>query len=215
MRLVHYGITMIIKKTFSVLLFLVYSFYLYSSELFFNPKSFNIDSGVSYIIRKATIQDKENLRILYQKVASILGGLTRTHEEITEDYINKVLLNGINNGLALVAEYKGKLIGSMIKYKLEPKVFSHVLTEGSILIDPDFQGKGVGSNLILIFLKEIEENYTEILRVEVIARESNQAIKLYEKLGFKREGRLEQRIKGINGKLEADIPMAWVNPHFS
>ena len=167
-----------------------------------------------YDIRKATMHDKENLKILYHRVASILGGLARTKEEITEAYIDKSLFNGINNGLALVAEREGKLIGSIIKYKLEPKVFSHVLTEGSILVDPDFQGKGIGSNLIITFLNEIKQNHPDILRIEIMVRESNPARKLYEKLEFKQEGRFEGRIKGADGKLEADIPMVWINPRF-
>lgn len=167
-----------------------------------------------YDIRKATIHDKDNLKILYQRVASTPGGLARTTEEITETYISKLLFNGINNGLALVAEHEGKLIGSIFKYRLEPKVFSHVLAEGSILVDPDFQGKGIGSNLITTFLNEIKENYPDILRVELMVRESNPAIKLYKKLGFTQEGRFEGRIKGIYGQLEADIAMVWINPKF-
>lgn len=169
---------------------------------------------INYIIRKATIHDKEKLKSLYQNVAGVPGGLARTKDEITDDYINKTLSSGLNKGLFLVAEYDNKIIGSMVKYNLEPKVFSHVLTEGSILIDPEFQGKGIGSKIITTFLKEIEEKHPEILRVEIIARETNPAIKLYEKLGFKKEGRFENRIKGVTGKLEADIPMVWFNPNF-
>jgi putative acetyltransferase len=89
-----------------------------------------------------------------------------------------------------------------------------VLAEGSIIVDPDFQGKGVGSHLIASFLKEVEGDHPEILRVEIIARESNPAIKLYEKMGFKKEGRFEGRIQGVNGALEADISMVWINPQY-
>jgi putative acetyltransferase len=47
--------------------------------------------------------------------------------------------------------------------------------------------------------------------VELIARESNaRAIGLYESLGFRREGRLEGRVRRPDGVVEADIPMAWV-----
>ena len=88
------------------------------------------------------------------------------------------------------------------------------MTDGSILIDPDYQGQGIGSKLILAFLQEIQEKHPDILRVEIIARESNPALKLYEKMGFKKEGRFENRIQGVNGNLEADIPMAWINPNF-
>lgn len=166
------------------------------------------------IIRKATILDEQGLKKLYKKVADIPGGLARTEHEITDAYIHKTLANGIDRGLVLVVEDHGVIIGSMIKYRLEPKIFSHVLNDGSILIHPDYQGKGIGSKLISWFLQEIQDNHPNILRVEIIARESNPALKLYEKMGFKQEGRFEGRIQGVHGSLEADIPMAWMNPNF-
>jgi ribosomal protein S18 acetylase RimI-like enzyme len=152
---------------------------------------------------------------LYRRVASVPGGLARTQDEITPAYVEKLLHNGVDRGLALVVECEGRLIGSMIKYRLEPKVFSHVLTEGSILVDPDYQGRGIGSTLIKSFLKEVEDKFPDILRVEIIARESNPAINVYKRLGFKQEGRFEGRILGVNGALEADIPMAWINTQFN
>lgn len=169
---------------------------------------------VKYLLRKAQIQDKDKLKTLYKRVAAIPGGLARTENEITDEYIDKILSNGINHGIALVVEHNNALIGSMIKYRLEPEIFSHVLMEGSIIVDPAFHGKGIGSHMITTFLKEVEQEHPEILRVEIIARESNPAIKLYEKMRFKREGRFEGRIKGINGTLEADIPMVWINPQY-
>lgn len=170
--------------------------------------------SINYTLRKATMADEANIKILYQRVAAIPGGLARTKDEITDGYIHKAVYNGVHSGLMLVADYEDKLIASMVKYHLEPCVFSTVLAEGSILVDPDFQGKGIGSDIIKSFLKEIEDNHPEILRIELIARESNKAIKLYKKLGFKEEGRFEKRIRGISGKLEADIPLAWFNPKY-
>jgi threonine/homoserine/homoserine lactone efflux protein/GNAT superfamily N-acetyltransferase len=167
-----------------------------------------------YIIRKATLDDEPALKNLYKKVAAIAGGLARTKDEITDAYIHKALSAGVERGLALVVENHDALLGSMIKYRLEPKIFSHILAEGSILVDPDYQGKGIGSKLISQFLQEVQDHHQDILRVEIIARESNPAIKLYEKFGFKQEGRFERRIQGVDGNLEADIPMAWINPKF-
>lgn len=199
------------------MILLISSATLYSSEVIKTPKieKLNMEKPkINYIVRKGNVSDKEKLKTLYKRVTAVPGGLARTEDEITNEYIDKALSNAVNNGLIYVAEYNEKLIGSVLKYKLGPKAFSHVLGEGSILVDPEFQGIGVGTAIFNALLNEIKEKHPEILRVELIARESNPAIKLYERLGFKQEGRFENRINGITGKLEADIPMAWFNPNF-
>lgn len=168
---------------------------------------------LNYIIRKAQVTDEQQLKELYREVAKTPGGLARTVDEITDEYVHKILLNAIEKGLGLVVELDGKIIGSMMKYRLDPKVFSHVLTEGSVLVHPAYQNKGVGTNLMQSFVREVTENYPDILRIELIARESNPAIKgLYEKQGFKREGSMHSRIHNVSGKFENDIPLAWTRP---
>ncbi len=169
---------------------------------------------IEYIVRKGKTSDRDNLKALYIKVASIPGGLARTADEITDSYIDKTINAALEKGLMFVAEYNGALIGSVIKYKPEPKVFSHVMSEGSILVDPEFQGMGIGGSIFTALLNEVKDHRPDILRIEIVARESNPAIKLYERLGFVREGEFKKKIKGVSGKFESDIPMAWFNPNF-
>lgn len=175
----------------------------------------NQNNPIEYDIRKAAFSDKENLKTLYQRVAAVPGGLARTHHEITGEYIQELLDNGIRRGLMLVVEYEGKLIGAMTKYKVEPQAFAHVLTGGSILVDPDFQSRGIGNHLISLFLFEIEDHHPDILRVEILVRESNPAIRLYKRLGFIQEGAFEKRTRAKDGGLEADIPFVWFNPNYN
>jgi putative acetyltransferase len=170
---------------------------------------------LGYSIRRATVNDRVSLKELYQKVADLPGGLARDKSEITDLYIDKILLNGLNNGLLMVVESQGRLIGAMVKFRLEPAAFKHVLAEGSILVDPDFHGMGIGTRLIYEFLEEVKSYFPEILRIELVVRESNPAIRLYERMGFKKEGRFEMRIRSSSGQLEADIPMAWLRPEVS
>ena len=60
-------------------------------------------------------------------------------------------------------------------------------------------------------LNEVITKCPDILRIELIARESNErALRFYESLGFKREGRLEKRIRSVKGGFEDDIFMAWL-----
>jgi putative acetyltransferase len=90
-----------------------------------------------------------------------------------------------------------------------------VLSELTIAVDPDYQGKGLGRMIFTHLLDYITNKRSDVMRVELISSESNlKAISLYESLGFSREGKLERRIRNNKNELEADIPMAWFNPNF-
>jgi len=164
------------------------------------------------IYRKGTDKDVESIRTMYLEVARIPGGLARVESEVSEEYVKNWTSKSMSSGLWIVAEESsGKLLGSIHAYKLEPAVFSHILSELTIAVHPGCQGKGIGKALFQYFLKEVLTSYPTILRVELIARESNQrAIQMYESLGFKQEGRLAKRIKSIGSGFESDIPMAWL-----
>jgi ribosomal protein S18 acetylase RimI-like enzyme len=169
-------------------------------------------------IRTAAIEDLSMIRELYRDVASREGGLARTREEMTEEYVENFLTKSIASGLILVSQHPedpDRLIGEMHAYNPGPAVFRHVFSDLTIAVHPDFQGKKIGRTLFTIFLEEVGVNRMDIGRIELIARESNQrAIKFYQSFGFQIEGRFEMRIKPADGNYEADIPMAWQNPNF-
>jgi ribosomal protein S18 acetylase RimI-like enzyme len=103
----------------------------------------------------------------------------------------------------------------MHAYKPGIQVFNHLFSDLTIAVHPEFQGRKVGRTLFTIFLEEIARNRTDIGKVELLTREGNlRAIKFYQSLGFKIEGRLEMRVKTPAGNYEADIPMGWQNPNF-
>lgn len=169
-----------------------------------------------YIVRKAIASDKEKIFWLYKKVSKTLGGLARNNDEITEVYIKNFCSKSQNNGIQLIIEDNNRFVAEIHCYKLEPFVFNHVLSELTIAVDPEFQGKGLGKLIFQTLLKIIEKDRNDILRVELIARESNQkAIQFYQKLGFVIEGRFEKRISASTNSFEADIPMAWFNKNFN
>jgi ribosomal protein S18 acetylase RimI-like enzyme len=169
-------------------------------------------------IRTAAIEDLNMITELYRSVARQGGGLARNEEEITEEYVVNFVSKSIEAGLILVVEHPenpGILIGEMHAYSPGPSVFKHVFSNLTIAVHPDFQGKKIGRTLFTIFLEDVGLNRTDIGRVELIARESNQkAIKFYQSFGFRIEGRFEMRIKTSDGNYEADIPMVWQNPNF-
>ncbi|HBN6702617.1 TPA: GNAT family N-acetyltransferase [Elizabethkingia anophelis] len=171
-----------------------------------------------FFIRKAVIEDLDKIFDLYKLVSKTIGGLARTENEITKDYVKNFIEKSLRTGIQFVIVDKllpEKIMGEIHCYKLEPSVFVHVLSELTIAVDIKYQDRGLGRKLFQTLFDFILVNRNDIFRLELIARESNsRAIKLYEKLGFKIEGRFENRIKTDENLFEADIPMAWFNPNF-
>ncbi|OOG76544.1 GNAT family N-acetyltransferase [Algoriphagus sp. A40] len=166
-------------------------------------------------IKKSRVEYWPEILDLYRLVAQVSGKLARTSEEISGEYVKTFLKKSHETGLSLIAFEGMNIVGEIHAYKLEPNVFSHVLSELTIAVHPDFQGKGIGKALFSAFLTEVETRRPDIFRVELISRESNKkAIQFYSSLGFQQEGRFEKRIDSGNGTFEADIPMAWTNPGF-
>lgn len=166
-------------------------------------------------IKKSKIEYWPEILALYRQVAQISGNLARSSEEISGEYVKNFLKKSQSTGISLIAFTGMNIVGEIHAYKLDLKVFSHVLSELTIAVHPDFQGKGIGRALFSTLLDEIKTSRREILRVELISRESNKkAIRFYESLGFRQEGRLENRIDSSGGIFEADIPMGWINPDF-
>lgn len=172
-----------------------------------------------FTTRLANQKDFSKIYSLYKKVAEKTIGIARSSEEITESYIQNFINNSYETGIELVIENpnnKEEIIAEIHCYKLIPQVFSHILSELTIVIDPDFHGKGIGKMIFTHLLELITNKRPDILRVELIARESNtKAIEFYEKIGFKVEGRFEKRIRNDQNNFEADIPMAWFNTNYS
>ncbi|HEY9004871.1 GNAT family N-acetyltransferase [Ohtaekwangia sp.] len=169
-------------------------------------------------IRTGAPDDLPRIIKLYKEVAKVKGGLARLEHEITEEYVQNFLTKSIASGLILVAIHPDdpeSLTGEMHAYKPGLQVFNHVLSDLTIAVHPEFQGRKIGRTLFTIFLEEVARHKPDIGKVELITRESNlKAIKFYQSLGFKIEGRMEMRIKTPQGTYEADIPMGWQNPNF-
>ena len=165
-----------------------------------------------FTIEKGMLGDLTGITALYRAVAAIEGGLARTADEITDEYVEAFVRKSIETGILIVARegMTGEIIGEIHAYALGPVTFAHVLGELTIAVHPASQGIGAGKALFNELLREVKDERPDILRVELIARESNQkAIEFYRKLGFEIEGRFVDRIASVGGGFEDDIPMAW------
>jgi GNAT superfamily N-acetyltransferase len=109
------------------------------------------------IIRKATLNDIWSLYKLYKIVAQVnRGNLTQEKDEITVKYISKVLNKGLERGLVLVFDQKNQIIGYLKAFTSPFRCLAHVLTNATMMVHPEWQGKGYGSQLIDAYLSEIK-----------------------------------------------------------
>ncbi|WP_046243259.1 GNAT family N-acetyltransferase [Hymenobacter terrenus] len=170
-------------------------------------------SAASFInIRPSSPQDALAVRALYQRVAAESGGLARQADEVSEEYVRHFLSRSHTQGVGLVAEQDEQIVAEIHAYAAGLRIFAHVLGDLTVVVDASVQGLGLGRRLFEALLTEVRARFPQVRRVELLVRESNaRAIILYEKLGFRPEGRFEGRVASEHG-FEADIPMAWHVP---
>ncbi|WP_332657841.1 GNAT family N-acetyltransferase [Brevundimonas sp.] len=137
------------------------------------------------------------------------GGLGRLPDEMDLPWMEEALAGALAGGLAIGA-WEGSRLAGMIKASRMPSVqFQHVLWDLTVAVDPGSQGRGVGHSLFSEFLARAATLMPRIERVELVVREGlSHAIRLYERVGFRQEGRFERRFRLPDGTCEADLPMA-------
>jgi ribosomal protein S18 acetylase RimI-like enzyme len=159
---------------------------------------------VSFQVRTATPDDVMALVDLHRAVAAVPDGLARRPEEITRDYVERFLA-----GISFVAVGPdGAIWGEIHAGRETVALFAHVLSNLTVAVHPDRQGLGIGSKLFEALIAHARAMDPPILRIELAAGAGNPgAIRLYERLGFKHEGRQVARGRYPDGRLEDDILM--------
>ena len=172
-----------------------------------------------YTLRKADKSDTRKVFELYQRVTKAMpGGIARDYNEITDEYVQNFMQESSAYGLEFIIDNpdnKDEIIAEIHCHKMGPKVFDHIFSDLTIVIDPRFQGKGIGKIIFLHLLDHIKNSRPDILRVELVVKESHTGARaLYSKIGFVAEGRFEKRFRMPDGSYDTDIPMVWMNTSF-
>lgn len=167
-------------------------------------------------IERAVKGHELELLELYRKVAEFPEGIIRKAHEISLDYINSFYPNCLEKGLMLFAKNGESIIGEIHAYTPNIYAFQHILTDLTIVVHPDFQGKGIGRTLFETFLETVMHGFKHILRIELYTREHNtRNVAFYKSLGFVNEGRQEHKIFHSPDQLQTPLHMAWFNPNYS
>lgn len=165
------------------------------------------------MIRHAAAADHAAIEALYKRVAAVPDGLARTPDEVTADYIDGFMMRAAANGVELIWEEDGRVLGEIHASCPGIAALKHLLTDLTIAVDPGAQGKGVGRALFRALLDHVLTAMPHISRVELFARCSNgRARALYLSLGFKDEGLLKRRVNNSRGEPEDDTLMGWLRP---
>lgn len=158
--------------------------------------------GRKFNIRRPGENDAVSI-INYSKLlfASTDQVLTTPEEyEITPEH-EKIWINNINksaSSLLLVADLNNQIAGMLFFIQNGKKKNAHT-GEFGVSVHPEYQGMGIGRQLIIVLLDWAKKNNAiEKVYLSVFATNNN-AIKLYRDLGFVEEGRHVKAVKQING----------------
>ena len=172
-------------------------------------------SGSNLILRSMSQQDAETLIPLHKAAAETPNGTLREPEEVDASYVNDFIAKVNADGLGFVAEKQATLVGSIHAYRLPLKAFTHVYTFLNIVVHPDFQWQGIGTQLFTKFLSTIEQQHSDIYRVELFTRSENKAnVTFYQKMGFEIEGPLKDKLYIEPDQFQTPIHMAWFNKNY-
>lgn len=166
-------------------------------------------------LRKMQQQDAEALIHLHKAASTTPNGTLREPEEVDASYVNDFITKVNADGLGFVVEKQATLVGSIHAYRLPLKAFTHVYTFLNIVVHPDFQGQGIGTQLFTKFLATIEQQHSDVYRVELFTRSENKAnVAFYQKMGFEIEGPLKDKLYIEPHQFQTPIHMAWFNKNY-
>ncbi|WP_162806621.1 GNAT family N-acetyltransferase [Sphingosinicella terrae] len=159
-----------------------------------------------YALRPLRLADAPALLALMKRAE---GGLGRLPGEMDLPWMEEALSGALAGGVA-IGTWEGDGLIGMIKASRMPSVqFQHVLWDLTVAVAPEAQGRGVGRRLFADLIARARSATPGVERIELVVREGlTHAIRLYESVGFRQEGRFERRFRLADGTYEADLPMA-------
>jgi len=167
------------------------------------------------IVRNVNRNDREDIAEIYQAVAKSVEGISRRPHELTDTYVYSLLNKKNSEIVFLVAvEDDGKVVGAVHAIKNGLEMYTHILSELTVLVKPDCQSKGVGRQLAFAFLDHVFNQRPDVMRVEIEVIHILERVKIYEAVGFIQEGQPKNRIRHVDGTFSDSVLMAWTNPNF-
>ena len=164
-------------------------------------ENYRTKDGRRFSIRRPGENDAENIinysRLMFASTDQVLT--TPEEYDITAEN-ERIWINNINkssSSLLLVADVNNRIAGMLFFIQNGKRKNAHT-GEFGVSVHPEFQGIGIGRQLIVTLLDWAKKNNT-IEKVYLSVFATNQkAIELYRRLGFIEEGRHIKAVKQIN-----------------
>ena len=167
-----------------------------------------LKNGNAFTIRKAIMEDSENVISYVKKIVQESDNLTFEKDEFNptvtaeREFIESI--NKSTNQCFLIAVLNNKIIGNLSISNIDRARIKHS-AELSITVLKDYWNQGVASNLMAEFIQWLKT--TNLTKINLTVKEDNiYAIKLYEKFGFVKEGVITREFF-IDGKYYNSIFM--------
>lgn len=139
-------------------------------------RAMNAKENLIITLRPATPVDVDVLLALKQKMSGV-----RTYSATTDPEEQR---SELQDTTTYLIEKDGVVVGS-ISYEIKSE--GHVYLS-DLVIDPEYQGQGLGREALIRVLKELEHNE----RIDLVTHpENSAALQLYLSLGFQVESRKE------------------------
>ncbi|HVU57888.1 MAG TPA: N-acetyltransferase [Puia sp.] len=159
--------------------------------------------GQKFIIRQPTAEDAQDIidysKILFASTDQVLTTLEEYTVTVQQERNWIGNFNDDPNSIILIARTQHRMTGLLFFVGGSKKKNAHT-GELGLSVHPEFQGLGIGRQLIVSLIEWAEKNPTiEKIFLNVFAT-NQKAIHLYRDLGFKEEGRFIRGIKQSDGE---------------
>lgn len=144
-------------------------------------------SSVPVMLRPLAMTDAATTLALMRRAK---GGLGLLPHEMNIEWMERVISGALTGGLAFGAWNGPRMVGIIKACRMPSVQFQHVLHDLTVAVAPEVQGRGIARQLLERLLADVEALEPTIERVELLGREGlTHAIRLYENVGFRIEGR--------------------------
>ena len=158
-------------------------------------------------IRHAKVEDAHVIAEAEREIAKEPGFFCSQPSELTDENVVNTISTFFKDktGIYLLAEYEGLIVGHAFLEPFRLESLRHI-ADLNIAVHLGWQKKGIGTKL-LEHIIEWAKKSDVLEKIQLNVRASNlSAISLYQKMGFREEGRIKNRVK-IKNRYIDDVIM--------